>query len=419
MSSPKHIVICGAGVIGLCCAYYLRERGHAVTILDRAPAERDGCSYGNAGMIVPSHIVPLAAPGMVGLGLKWMLQPTSPFYIRPRLSPRLAGWCLRFARAANEQHAARSAPLLAGLQLASRALFTELAQRSGNDFELVERGLLLLCKTPHVLDEEAHSAERTRALGVPAEVVDPRRAAELEPALRLDVAGGIYFPLDCHVTPHRFMASLERLVRASGVSFQWSTGVTGWKTSGGRIAAVRTSGGDVAGDEFLVAGGSWTPAMVRGLGLGLPMEPGKGYSLTLPNPPRLPRLCAILAEARVAVTPMGSALRVGGTMELSGFDDTVRSERVRGIVESVGRYLPELRPEDFRDVPAWSGFRPCSPDGLPYVGRFRSFENLSVAAGHAMMGLSLGPITGRLIADVLSGDKPSHSLELLAPDRYR
>jgi D-amino-acid dehydrogenase len=416
--ASKHVVICGAGVIGLCCAHYLRERGHAVTIVDRESSHHKGCSYGNAGMIVPSHVTPLAAPGMVALGLKWMLDAKSPFYIRPRWSADLFGWGWRFARAANADHVARSAPLLARLQLASRSLFEGLADRTGNEIGLVQRGLLLLCKTEHALEEEAAAAARTRELGVPAEVISPARAAELDPEVRMDVAGGIYFPLDCHLTPQRFMATLLRGLQQCGVSFRWETPITCWRVAGDRIAAARTAHDEIAADEFILAGGSWSPAMVRELGLKLPMQAGKGYSLTLPKPPRLPRLCSILAEARVAVTPMGTALRVGGTMELSGLDLSIRLERVRGITESVTRYLPDFQPKDFNAVPAWSGLRPCSPDGLPYVGRFRRYPNLCAATGHAMMGLSLGPVTGQLVAEIISDEKPSHPLEALDPDRY-
>jgi D-amino-acid dehydrogenase len=321
-------------------------------------------------------------------------------------------------RAANAEHVARCAPLLRDLQLASRTLFGELAQGANNDFGLVQRGLLLLCKTQHALDEEAKTAERTRALDVPAEIISRQRAAELDPGVTMEVAGGIYFPLDCHLTPQRFMATMDRLVRESSATLLWSTEITDWKASDGKITAAVTSRGEVRGDEFVIAGGSWSPAIARPLGLKLPLQPGKGYSLTLSQPRRLPQLCSILAEAHVAVTPMGSTLRVGGTMELSGINHAIRPERVQGIVEAVTRYLPEFRAEDFRAVSPWHGLRPVSPDGMPYVGRFRGYENLSTATGHAMMGLSLAPITGRLIAEIISNEKPSHPLALLNPDRY-
>jgi D-amino-acid dehydrogenase len=414
----SHVVICGAGVIGLCCAHYLRARGHDVTVVDRQPEARDGCSFGNAGMIVPSHFVPLAAPGATALALKWMFNPKSPFYVRPRLSAELIGWGLRFMRAATATHVARSAPLLGQLGLASRALFEELADATRNDFGLMKRGLLMLCKTAHTLEEEAGIVSHARELGVPAEVVTAARAAELDPDVRMDIAGAVYFPLDCHLTPQRFMATLLRLAREAGVQFSWSTEITGWRHAGRRVAAATTARGDLAADEFVLAGGSWSPATVRALGLRLPMEPGKGYSLTLSRPRQLPRLCSIFTEARVAVTPMGDTLRVGGTMELSGLDESIRPERVQGIVEAVPRYFPEFRVDDFRAFAPWRGLRPVAPDGLPYLGRFAGYDNLTAATGHAMMGLSLAPITGRLVAQLLSGEKPSIDLTLLNPDRF-
>ena len=414
----KHVVVLGAGIIGLCCARELVARGHRVTVVERMPEDRDGCSFGNAGLIVPSHFIPLAAPGMTSLALKWMFNHKSPFYIRPRLSLDLLTWSLRFMRAANPDHVTRCAPVLRDLSLASRALYEQLADEAGNDFGLVRRGLLMLCKTQHTLDDEAAVATRARALGIAAEVVSAARAAELDPDVRMAIAGAIYFPLDCHVTPQRLMPTLLRLARAAGVQLQWQTEITGWRHEGRRLAAAVTARGEIEADEFVLAGGSWSPAAVRPLGLRLPMQAGKGYSVTLPRPRQLPQLSSIFTEARVAVTPMGSALRVGGTMELSGLDESIQSERVAGITESVPRYFPDFSADDFRAVPAWRGLRPCSPDGMPYVGRFARYDNLTAATGHAMMGLSLAPITGQLIAQIVSGERPTHDVTPLSPDRF-
>ncbi len=417
-AKTKHIVIVGAGVIGLCCAHYLRARGHEVTVVERSPEDRDGCSFGNAGMIVPSHFIPLAAPGMTSLALKWMFDAKSPFYIRPRLSWDLIRWGLRFMRAANAEHVARSAPLLRDLSLASRALYEQLAAETKNDFGLVQRGLLMLCRTQHALDDEAAVAIRARELGLAAEVVSPARTAELDPGVRMAVAGAIYFPQDCHLVPQRLMTTLLRLTRAAGVRFKWSTEITGWRIQGSRVAAALTTSGEMPADEFVLASGAWSPATVRALGLTLPIQAGKGYSVTLPRPRELPQLCSIFNEARVAVTPMGGTLRIGGTMELSGMDESIRRERVAGITEAVPQYFPGFTADDFRDLPVWRGLRPCAPDGLPYVGRFARYANLTAATGHAMMGLSLAPITGRLVAEILSGEKPSLALGLLSPDRF-
>jgi D-amino-acid dehydrogenase len=414
----KSICIVGGGVIGLCTAWYAAAKGHSVTLLERGAPDHDACSLGNAGMIVPSHFVPLAAPGMVSLGLRMMLNPRSPFYIRPRLDRDLLSWGVKFMRAANAGHVARSAPLLRDLNLASRRCYEELAAEFGNRFGLVQKGLLMLCKTEATLHEEGETAAMARNLGVPAEALTPAQAAQLDPNVTMEIAGAVYFPKDCHLSPQKFVAGLTAELEARGVNIRWSTPVTGWREANGRIASALTEKGDVCADEFVVAGGSWSPSIARGLDVNIPIQAGKGYSLTLPKPKQLPTICSILTEARVAVTPMGETLRFGGTMEITGLDETINRERVRGIIESVPRYYPAFQPDDFRDVPVWRGLRPCSPDGLPYIGRCSRYANLSVATGHAMMGLSLGPITGKLMAAVLSGESPEIDLAALSPDRY-
>lgn len=415
----KHVVIIGAGVIGLSTAYHCARRGLSVTVLERGPAQRDGTSYGNAGMVVPSHFIPLAAPGMVALGLKWMWNPASPFYIRPRLDADLIDWGLKFWRAANAGHVRRSAPLIRDLSLLSRAAFEEFAAVPGVDFGLVKRGLLMLCREPHTLDEEAKTAAHARELGLPAEVLDAQQTAALDPGARMDVAGAVHFPLDCHLSPARFMAALQSQSEALGVKFKWDCVVKNLRSEAGRLRAAQlATGEEIAADEFVLCGGTWSPELAHHLDLNLPMQAGKGYSLTLSQPRQLPRLCSILTEARVAVTPMGDTLRVGGTMEIAGLNEDINPVRVRGIVDSFCRYFPEFQPADFADVQPWRGLRPCSPDGLPYLGRTQKFANLSLSTGHAMMGLSLAPASGKILAGILSGESPALDLTLLSPDRY-
>lgn len=413
----KHVVVIGAGIVGLSAAYYCARRGHRVTVLDRAPQHRDGCSFGNAGMIVPSHFTPLAAPGVVWQGLKWMWNPRSPFYVKPRWDRELLSWGWRFWRSASRQHVERCAPVLRDLNLAGRACYEELAAAS-HDFGLVRRGLLMLCKTRDALAHEAKTAEQAQALGIPAEVCDGKRLAELEPDARMDVAGGVYFPRDCHLSPNRLMAEMERRAEAAGARFLWESDVVGWQMVGRQLAAANTTRGEVGGDEFVLCGGAWSGEAVRGLRLTLPMQAGKGYSVTLDRPRRMPKTCAILAEARVAVTPMGESLRFGGTMEIGGLDESIDRRRVQGIVDAAVRYYPDLRSEDFANVRPWCGLRPCSPDGMPYLGRTRRFRNLSIATGHAMMGLSLGAISGKIVAELVSDERPELALELLCPDRF-
>jgi D-amino-acid dehydrogenase len=412
------VIVVGGGVIGLCTAWYAAERGHRVTVIDRRPADHEGCSYGNAGMLTPSHFVPLAAPGAVRMALRWMFDAESPFYVRPRFDAELLRWGWRFHRAATPQRVEVAAPVIRDLNLAGVASYQELAREWDDEFRLVQRGILMLCATGHGLEEESRTAALANRLGVRAEMVSATEVENLEPGIRMKAAGGAFYPGDAIISPGLFMRALLRRLPERGVKLSWDTEVNGWKTEGDRVTAVRTTRGDFSGDEIVVCGGSWSPSVVRELGLRLPMQAGKGYSLTLPKPRLKPTRGLILTEARVAVTPIGDALRFGGTMEISGVDESVNPARIRGIVKSACRYFPDFTPDDFRGVAPWCGLRPCSPDGLPYVGRFRRFRNLSVATGHAMMGLSLGPITGKLMAQVLAGDSPTIAMELLSPDRY-
>jgi len=414
----RHLLIAGGGVIGLCTAYYAIHKGLRVTIVERGAPDHDSCSLGNAGMVVPSHFAPLAAPGAMALALKWMWNPESPFSVRPRLSGDLLDWGWKFMRAANAAHVARSAPLLRDLHLASRACFEQLSARYGNEFGLVRKGLLMLCRTQHALDEEAATAEQARRLGIPAEVLDPGQTAALDPGVRMDIVGSVHFPKDCHFSPQRFMNCLTRESAQAGVEFAWNTEVIGWHTRGTRIEAIRTDQGDISADEYVLACGSWTSVAARELQCRLPMQAGKGYSLTLVQPRRIPTLCSICTEARVAVTPMGSSLRFGGTMEITGLDESINMSRVRGIIKVIPQYFPDFSPDDFDAIPPWRGLRPCSPDGMPYVGRTGRYVNLIVATGHAMMGMSLGPITGKLAAETATGEPPSIDISQLNPDRY-
>ena len=419
MKNSKSVIICGGGIIGLCCAYYLAREGRTVTVLERNGEDRDHCALGSAGYISPSHVIPLAAPGMVWQGLKWMLNPRSPFHIKPRLDSDLMRWSWLFWRACNRRQVGRAAPLLRDLCLGSRALFEEFDDITGQAFELKKEGLLNLCKTQEGLDHEAHGLARiARDLGIEAQVLDARQTAALEPGTRLDIAGSVYFPIDAHLTPARFAQSLTGVLKEMGVHFQWNTTVFGWRAEGSRLAAVRTTAGDLLADEFVLAGGSWSPSMLTGLGLRLPMQAGKGYSLTLPKPRFQLTKSLIFTERRIAVTPMGGTLRFGGTMELSGINHEIRPERVQQIIDSVPHYFPEFNESDFAGLKPWHGLRPVSPDGLPYIGRFNRYRNLTAACGHAMLGLTLAPISGLLVAEILAGRKPSVALEMLNPDRY-
>jgi D-amino-acid dehydrogenase len=276
----------------------------------------------------------------------------------------------------------------------------------------------MLCASGHTLEEEAATAGQARELGVPADVLNPSEVAALDPAITMAVAGGVHYPQDCHLDPSRYVAALEARLQAAGATLNWSARVTGWRRRGAGLAAVATSQGDIEGDEFVLCGGAWSDDLVRDLGVRLPMQAGRGYSVTVPDPVQLPALCSILTEARVAVTPMGSSLRFGGTMEITAKDSPPRPRRVAGILKAVPDYFPAFRGVELSHLPFWSGLRPCSPDGLPYLGRSMAANNLTVATAHAMMGLSLAPATGEIVSQLIDGEPPSIDLQLLNPDRW-
>lgn len=412
------VVVVGSGIIGLCSAHYARRDAHRVIVLERGPAERDCCSLGNSGLIVPSHFIPLASPDAIGVALRSLFNPRSPLRAHPRLDRNYLSWCWRFLRNATSGHVERSAPALRDLSLLSIRCYERLVEELGNRFSLQRRGLLMLCRTQYALDEEARVAEMAMGLGIPSQVLDAAATAKLEPAMAMSVAGSVHYPLDAHLTPQSLVAELTAALEHQGVEFRWSTPALGWRTQGSRVHAVMTGKGEIVADEFVLACGSWSQRVSGGLDIQLPLEAGKGYSLTLPRPRSLPVMSAILTEARIAVTPMGGTLRFAGTLELAGLDTSIDARRVQAMIDAIAGYYPEFGAADFAGVPAWSGLRPCSPDGLPYIGRARAYDNLVVATGHAMMGVSTGPATGQLVADLIAGRKPAIAIGRFEPDRF-
>ena len=415
----KQVVVIGGGLIGFSTAYQLLKRGLRVTVIERGMEVEASCSTGNAGMVVPSHFVPLAAPGMIWKGIRWMFDPESPFAIRPRPSWELVSWGWKFYRASSPARVKRAMPVLRDMALRSRTMFAELAETEGFEFGLEKKGLLMLCKTRAALGHEAEIVATANALGVDAELLDAEGVRKKDPAIEMDVCGGVYFAQDCHLDPARFLNNLRQEVRRLGGAILWGAEVNGFRQSGARLeAAILRSGEEISGDEFVLCGGAWSPSVGKKLGLNLPMQAGKGYSVTHPNPAALPSICSLLSEARVAVTPMGGKLRIGGTMEIVGLDESVNRRRLNGILKSVGAYFPQLAETDFGGLEVWKGLRPCSPDGMPYIGRAASRENVVIATGHSMLGLSLSPVSGEMVADLITGATMKYDMALLDPDRY-
>ena len=414
--SSQKLVIIGGGVIGLSTAYYALKQGFQVTVLDSNGPDAGNCSSANAGMIVPSHFIPLAAPGVISKGLRWLLDKESPFYVRPRISLELALWGWLFCQHANQDHVDAVRHLLCELNLESRRLFQELSQ--DEDFGLQSCGLLMLCQSQKTLDEEAEVAQQARELGLSANLLESKAAALLDPNINMNIAGAVHFAEDCHLDPARFVTSLKRRIGQMGGQLLHNVAIDEITFRNGKISSVSGSNETFEAQQFVIAGGAWSPGLLRRIGLRLPMQSGKGYSLTLHNPTQLPQHCSILAEAKVAVTPMGNSLRFAGTMEIGGLGTEINPARVRGIIKAATRYFPDFKISDFDGIEPWVGLRPVSPDGMPYLGKVPRLDNLVIATGHAMMGLSLAPITGKLVIEILTKRPTSIRIEALAPDRF-
>jgi D-amino-acid dehydrogenase len=413
-----HVVIIGGGAVGLCSAYYLREAGAEVTVIDKGELGH-GSSQHNAGYVCPSHFIPLASPGIISQGLKWMLNPISPFYVKPRLNRDFLAWAWRFRQSCTAEHVRRVAPLLRDLHNRSLELYREFAAMKAFDFEWTEKGLMIVYRTDHGRHLCEEEAELSEELGVEVTMLDQAGVQALEPEVEMRAHGGLYYPGDCHLTPAKFVEGLARLLERKGVRLLPHTTAVRLRATADRVTEVETSNGALQADEFVLAGGSWSPGIVRSLGMRLLVEAGKGYSITIERKERKPTVPFICFESRVAVTPMGNTLRYAGTMEIAGVDTSITRRRVDAILNAVPLYMGGVQPSDFNGATPWAGLRPVSPDGVPYIGRFKAYPNLIAATGHAMIGMSLAPVTGRIVADIIAGKTVPFDLGLLSPDRFR
>ncbi len=413
----KTIGIIGGGISGLFSAYYLVREGYAVTIIERE-SFLDGCSFGNAGMIVPSHIVPLAQPGMIAKGMRWMLDAQSPFYVKPRLNGGLIKWGYLFWKHATEKHVAYAIPHLRDLSLLSKSLFQELADRPEFSFGWEEEGLMMLFKNAESRQEMAEEAHTANRAGLDAHLLSAAEVQSLEPNVRVAVAGAVHYPGDAHIYPNELMTNLVKYLRGAGVRFLENESVKDFETQDRKVRGVVTENGTYGFDEIVVAAGAWSPLLTSKLGLSLPLQGGKGYSFRVSDMPNSIRVPAIMLEARTTATPMGGGVRFAGTLEIAGQDQSVNMNRVQGIHKSINQYYPDLEVPLPEKNEVWRGLRPCSPDGLPYIGRTGKFQNLTIATGHGMMGVSLAPATGKLIAEIVKGEKTSVDIGAFNPLRF-
>jgi len=354
----------------------------------------------------------------VAKGLKWMLSSTSPFYIKPRLDLDLIRWCLSFWANSTAKTVEKNTPPLVSLLLFSRELTSEIRNELGNHFRMEEKGCFMLYKNAETEKHEIELAEEAARFNIETRIMSGAEVQALEPEVEVNVRGGVLYPIDCHLHPGDFMHTLYENLKKEGVEFQLNTEVTGFEKQDDKVMKVLTDKGDFDCEELVIAGGSWLPVITKTLGIHMLLQAGKGYSMTFENVERNLHYPAILVDHRVAMTPMGKDLRMGGTMEISGLQSPTLPKRAQAIFHAAGLYYPGL-PVQFPEVKKiWSGLRPLSPDGLPYIGRHSKYRNLTIAGGHAMLGLSLAAGTGKLVEELIGNGKTAVPLEAFNVERF-
>jgi D-amino-acid dehydrogenase len=411
----KSVIIIGGGIIGLCSAYYLYKEGHKVTIVDQSNLDA-GASYVNAGYLSPSHIIPLSAPGVMKKGIKWMLNSSSPLYIKPRLEMDFLKWAWAFNKSCNQNHVANSAPIIRDISLLSQQLYEDIKTTENFSAQHEKKGLLMLCQTQKLLDEELRMLELAVELGLEAKEVNPTEIKKLEPNVEINAIGAAYFKCDHHSTPHEFMTEMKDYLKNAGLIFYTNEKVEDIILNKQTIKSLQTNKQNLVADEIVLAAGSWSSLLSKKLGLSLLLQAGKGYRINTTQRTDI-TIPAILAEAKTAVTPMHGFTRFAGTMEIAGINHNINKNRVDAIANAVSRYYPKLKIFEKEKADAACGLRPVSPDGLPYIGKSSKCKNLTIVTGHAMMGWSMATASGKLVAEIITNKKSSLDVNPFHPDR--
>ena len=413
------VIVVGGGIVGLSSAYFLQESGHQVTVIDQTDMT-NSCSYGNAGYVCPSHFVPLATPGIVKQGLKWMLNPQSPFYVKPRLDLSLIKWGLKFMKMATAENVEKAAIHLRDYALLSKKWYGHWESLPQFKFAYEHNGLLEIFQTEKAAEHASHLVHKAHEIGLTdTKLLNQQELFALEPNHKINAIGAIHFACDGHLYPNKLMQQLIADLKSKGVIFKTNEEVMSFEKTAGKITAVLTETNKYKADAVVIATGSWSRELAKKLDMDLLLMPGRGYSITLEDSPYQTNYPSVLVEGRVALTPMdGNKMRFGGTMEITTTDSAPQLNRVVGIIKAVKSFYPDF------DIPVptldkvWYGYRPCSADGLPYLGRTKKWNNLVMATGHAMVGLSLGAGTGKLVSEIVNEQPTSIDISYYSPERF-
>jgi len=410
-----NVLVIGAGVVGLGSAYHLRKDGHAVTVVDRDP-EGDKASFGNAGGIGITEVVPAAVPGVFWRVPRWLLDPLGPLALRPSHAPRLVPWLLRFARSAAPREVARISTALAALNLRVYDDLVPMLAETGLSGELYRRGALSVYESEAGFRRDDAEWALKRSLGIETADLSGDEARRMEPALGPIVRRAIFTPQWSHVSdPKRIVEGLRRWLERNGVAFLTGEVAAIAVTRTKSVSVALRGGRALAPDTVVVAAGAWSGALARGLGDPVLLESERGYNTTLPAPGISLEREIIFAERKFTATPLSCGLRIGGAAEFAGLTAAPNYRRSQALVKLALRYLPELKTAGGTE---WMGHRPATPDGLPVIGASKRHANVFYAFGHGHVGLTQAATTGRLIADLVGGRRPPLDLTPYAIGRF-
>lgn len=413
----EKIIIVGGGVIGLSAAYYLQKGNYNITIIDSGDIT-DSCSFGNMGLLAPSDFVPLASPSAIAEGLKSLLNRASPVYIKPRLNLSFLKWALHFYKSSTQQNVDKNTPHLRNLLNLSRKLINEIRDDIGDVFEMEEIGCMQMYRSQKLYEQKLRIMDAQDESGIKVERLDQEELQRREPDVELDIYGALLFKSDAHLHPGKFMIVMKNYLEKKGVIFQLNTKVIEFEKSERAIKSVITDKGIFSANYILLSTGSWMSQLTKKLGINLLLQPGKGYSYTYDYMEKNIRYPALLMDAHCAITPWNHALRIGGTMEFSGINNKILINRMYNIYKSVKLFYPGLKIDFPSRDKIWTGLRPVTPNGLPYIGHVDSFDNLFIAGGHAMLGISQGAATGKIISDLVERRVPEIDINAFKIKRF-
>jgi D-amino-acid dehydrogenase len=414
MEKKSEVIVIGGGIIGLSVAAELAEKGVLVTVIEKNKIGH-GCSYGNAGWMTPCFAMPLPMPGLFFKSLKWLMNPESPLYIKPSPSLLLAKWLTLFMRAMNEKQAKAAIEALVVLSQSSLKLYEELGTQYP-EMKFEKKGLLMVGQGPEGVAAAVEEMNLVADYGVPGQKLNCEETKEMEPSLVGKVEGAVYFPEEAHAEPLKVVEALRAKAEKLGAKIIEGIEVHYFDLAGGSIRALQTSQGEMKADQYVLATGSWSEEWSKALNLSIPILGGKGYAIiTQPLTPQ-PKVPMMLVEKKVAITPRADSLRIAGTLELVHQDFSITDRRVKAIIKGAREFLPV--PERLEVQELWAGLRPCTPDGVPLIGRSKKWNNLYLACGHQMLGLQSGLGTGRLVAELITQGHSDLDRAVYNPDRF-